>query len=249
MKKIGIIGGIGWPSTIEYYRLICEASQIYHSGKNFTGPTPMPEMVIESLNMNFTINNRGTTESGSWAVWDEYFNHAIKRLENNGAELIVIASVTPHGRLNEISKGVNAPVLSIYDALGDYCAHAGIKKLLVLGTMPTMSSPAFYTNLAPFGVDVQHPHDEKQKSVVVDIIGRLYQNKREGAGESIDQAVRASISASDLENSAVCLGCTELPLAFPDFPGEASFRVNGITYINSAVVHASYAFRACTHSR
>src|SRR5690625_8022955 len=111
----------------------------------------MPEMVIESLNMNFTINNRGTTESGSWAVWDEYFNYAIKRLENNGAELIVIASVTPHGRLNEISKGVNAPVLTIYDALGDYCAHAGIMKLLMSGTKPTMYSSAFFFNLSLCG--------------------------------------------------------------------------------------------------
>lgn len=208
----------------------------------------MPEMVIESLDMNFTVNNRGTTEAGSWLAWDEYFNQAFKRLEIGGAEVIVIASVTPHTRLNEILKGISAPVLSIYDALGEHCTHAGITRLLVLGTMPTMTSPAFNTNLAPFGVDAQYPHDEEQKAIVVDTIGRLYQNQTEGADIAIDQVVRASISESDLQNTAVCLGCTELTLAFPHFAREAHFKVNGITYVNSAVVHTSYAFRASTHN-
>ena len=74
MKKIGIVGGVGWPSTIEYYRLICEASQLYHKGKDFSGPIPIPEISIESLNMNFTINNRGSSEPGSWAAWDDYLD-------------------------------------------------------------------------------------------------------------------------------------------------------------------------------
>lgn len=247
MKKIGVIGGIGWPSTIEYYRLICEASQAYHREHDFNGPTPMPEMVVESLNMNFTVSNRGTAEPGSWAAWDEYFNRALKRLERSGAELIVIASVTPHARLAEITKGVVAPVLSIYDALGDYCSHAGIKYLFVLGTMPTMSSPAFYDNLAPFGVEAQNPPSDEQKSKVVGTIGRLYQNQADGAAKAIDEIVRTSISEGALENTAVCLGCTELPLAFPECSGEASFEVNGIRYLNSAAVHASYVFHACSH--
>ena len=58
MKKIGIIGGVGWPSTIEYYRIICEESQAYHADKDVSGPIPMPEISIESLNLNFSINHR-----------------------------------------------------------------------------------------------------------------------------------------------------------------------------------------------
>jgi aspartate racemase len=62
MKKIGIIGGIGWPSTIEYYRHICKLSLAYHANLNITGPAPMPEILIESLNLNFAATNRGTSE-------------------------------------------------------------------------------------------------------------------------------------------------------------------------------------------
>lgn len=245
MKKIGLIGGIGWPSTAEYYRLICEASQRYHENWDFTGPTPMPEMAIESLNMNFTVNNRGTSEDGSWADWDTYFNQAMKRLVASGAELIVIASVTPHARSREISQGISVPVLSVYDAIGAYCSQAGIQKLLVLGTMPTMTSLAFQVNVKPFNVEALYPANEQLKSMVVETIGRLYQNEISGASEVIEQVVRVSIPESDMEKSAVCLGCTELPLAFPEYTGEASFRVNGIMYINTSVIHTSYAFREC----
>ena len=82
MKKIGIIGGIGWPSTIEYYRHICELSLAYHANINITGPVPMPEILIESLNLNFAATNRGTSEPGSWEVWDNYFNNALGNHES-----------------------------------------------------------------------------------------------------------------------------------------------------------------------
>ena len=108
MKKIGIIGGLGWPSTIEYYRHICELSLEYHANKNIAGPSPMPEILIESLNLNFAVTNRGTSEPGSWDIWDSYFNNALGRLSKGGAELILIAAVTPHARLNEISKGIKS---------------------------------------------------------------------------------------------------------------------------------------------
>lgn len=248
MKKLGIIGGIGWPSTVEYYRLICQASELYHSNQQFAGPTPMPEMVIESLNMNFTVNKRGTSEDGSWSTWDAYFNQAIKRLVASGAELIIMASVTPHARLQQICQGISVPVLSVYEAIGAYCSQAGIKQLLVLGTMPTMSSAAFQISMKPFNVSALYPPNEALKFTVVETIGRLYQHKTSGAGEGIAQVVRASIAEVDLEKYAVCLGCTELPLAFPESSGEASFTVNGITYLNTSVIHASYAFQACLDS-
>jgi len=54
MKKIGIIGGIGWPSTIEYYRHICELSLAYHAKKSIAGPVPMPERYCQ-VNVNHAL--------------------------------------------------------------------------------------------------------------------------------------------------------------------------------------------------
>nr|WP_246392883.1 aspartate/glutamate racemase family protein [Halomonas organivorans] len=242
---MGILGGVGWPSTIEYYRLVCEASLAYHRGREFSGPTPMPEIVIESLDMNFTINNRGTSEPGSWDVWDAYFHRALRRLEASGAELIVIASVTPHARLKEISHGIGVPVLSVYEAIGRQCAAQGIEKLLVLGTLPTMTSPAFRAGMAPFGVDAVAPSRQALKDDVAGIIGKLYRNEVEGAAEAIERVVRAAVPEQELAGLAVCLGCTELPLAFPEHNGEPDFLANGIRYLNSSVMHATAAFQAC----
>ena len=59
MKKIGILGGLAWPATVEYYKTICQLSQKYHAGANYKGPSPMPEMCIESVNINYSFNNRG----------------------------------------------------------------------------------------------------------------------------------------------------------------------------------------------
>lgn len=245
MKKIGIIGGVGWPSTIEYYRIICEESQRYHSGKVFSGPIPMPEIHIESLNMNFSMNNQGSSEPGSWKIWDEYFNKAIKTLEKNGAEVISIASVTPHTRLNEISSGINTRIVSVYEALGVYCNNVGIRKLLVLGTMPTMTSPAFISSMDPFDVSAIYPQDDVLKNKVVSIINDLYQNNTTGAGARIDQIVRQCVPEHEIHDVAVCLACTELPLAFQDFSGESHFETMGIKYINSTVVHAQSIFASC----
>lgn len=245
MKKIGIVGGVGWPSTIEYYRLICEASQRYHKDKDFSGPIPMPQIAIESLDMNFTVNNRGSSELGSWDEWDTYFNSALKRLVKSGAELILIASVTPHARLKEISKGINIPVISIYTSVGSYCNNNKIKNLLVLGTMPTMNSPAFKEALNPFGVRVIHPETDGMKNSVVQVIERLYQNQTDGAAADIDKIVQSCISGNDWSNTAVCLGCTELPLAFNGCNNLSSFEHNAVKYLNSPVVHALSVFEEC----
>lgn len=248
MKKVGIIGGIGWPSTIEYYRLICEASQKYHKDKTFSGPTPMPEISIESLNMNFTVNNRGSSEPDTWHIWDTYFQRALSRLENNGADLILLASMTPHARLSSITEVIKVPIISIYDAIATYCNRQEINRLLALGTMPTMTSPAFETSMANFGIKVINPPTEDLKVKVVKVIDMLYRNQTEGSSVAIDKIVRACIPDDQLTKTAICLGCTELPLAFAEFTGDAEFEYKGVTYLNTTIVHAMSAFEACISS-
>ena len=247
MKKIGIIGGIGWPSTIEYYRLICEASQHYHNDQEFSGPIPIPEIAVESLNMNFTVNNRGSSKSGSWETWDAYFKSAISRLENSGAELILLASVTPHARLNELSEGAAVPIISIYESIGTYCNKNGIKNLLVLGTMPTMTSSAFKYGVEKFGIKAIYPPKNKLKVSVLKVIEELYQNKTKGASSAINEIVHSCLLENQLNTTTVCLACTELPLAFRNFDGKSTFNYCGVKYLNTSALHAWSAFEACLH--
>lgn len=245
MKKIGIIGGIGWPSTIEYYQRICELSQSYHADKEFTGPIPMPEISIESLDMNFIVNNRGDTSPDSWNVCDTYFNNALLKLEKSGAEMIVIASVTPHSRLKERSTGVGVPILSIYDVIANYCIDNNISRLLVLGTMPTMTTSSFIDSVSSHDISAFYPESAELKNKLIDIISNLYQNKAGSASKDIDELVRTCIDEKDLKHTAVCLACTELPIAFGSYSRQPSFQHEGITYLNSSIIHADSVFTAC----
>ncbi len=245
MRKIGIVGGIGWPSTIEYYKRICELSQEYHSDKEFLGPAPMPEISIESLDMNFTVNNRGNSNPESWEKCDQYFKDALARLEIAGAEIIALASVTPHSRLEERSKGISASILSVYDALGAFCKRQKITTVLVLGTMPTMASSHLVDAVSTYGVNAFYPASDADKSYLANIIARLYANDTESASSNIEKVVRASLSDVESQNVAVCLACTELPIAFGDNGTKTKFVHNGIVYLNSSMVHAEEIFSAC----
>ena len=245
MKKIGIVGGVGWPSTIDYYKTICSLSQSHWEARGQASPLPTPEIAIESLDMNFTVNNRGSAAPGSWEAWDGYFQKALESLEASGSELLIIASVTPHARLAQISQTVKIPVLSIYDAIGHHCSALGVKDLLVLGTQPTMASPSFLDGIASFGINSFYPQTSELKARVAEIIQHLYHNKTEGAAEMIESVVRDCVCDERMAKTAVCLGCTELPTAFGSRSTLTDFEVGGIAYLNSTAIHSQWAFKAC----
>lgn len=205
----------------------------------------MPEISIESLDMNFSVNNRGNSSPGSWEACDTYFNNALLRLEKSGAEIIIIASVTPHARLKERSIGVGVPIISIYDAIGSYCRTNSVSNLLVLGTMPTMTTSNFIDCVANYDINAFYPESEELKNEVTNIISNLYQNKTESAAININKLVSSCVNEKKMNNTAVCLACTELPIAFGDYSREASFNYEGVTYYNSSIIHADSAFAAC----
>lgn len=244
MKKIGILGGVGWPSTIEYYKSICSISQSYWEERGHSTPLPTPEIAIESLNMNFTVNNRGSDATSSWDVWDRYFQMALQKLEDGGAELILVASVTPHARLEVISQRLKVPVLSIYDAIGQFCVSSGIDNILVLGTLPTMTSLAFIKGVSKFGVNAFYPPRTLQSNVV-SIIEDLYHDRVDGLDASVESIVEKSYPLEGKGEFAACLGCTELPTAFRAIPTKPVFTKNRVIYLNSTVIHSLSAFQAC----
>ena len=137
------------------------------------------------------------------------------------------------------------PIVSIYESIGSLCNRRGIENLLVLGTMPTMTSTAFKNGLEEFGVKAFYPLTDELKENVLSVIEQLYQNNTDGASLIIDEIVRSCISNDQLKSTAVCLGCTELPLAFEDFKVKPGFEFNGVNYLNSTVVLVLSAFRAC----
>ena len=245
MKKLGIVGGVAWPSTIDYYKAICRLSLAHHEGKSISGPPPVPEMTIESLNINRSFGLRGGSiaDDASWARYDQYFREALKRIEASGADLAIIASNTPHNRYASITSGIKIPVLSIFEAVAKHCVRTKVTEMLILGTAPTMDSLAFPEVLAKFDIKAYAPPAQDEQAKIVALISELYADRDNDAAKRIRSVVDASFPENGMVRAA-CLACTELPLAFPSIEGETDIVLENVRYINTTMIHAKAAFSA-----
>jgi aspartate racemase len=243
MKKIGILGGLAWPATIEYYKAICQLSQDHHASSNLTGPSPMPEMCIESVNINYSYNRRGRYgDEDSWRAYDAYFNAALKRLEANGVDFAIIASNTPHIRYDAITDGLKIPVISIFEAVAETCKNHEVDEFLLLGTEPTMNSGAFPGYLERYGIRAVAPPDDRSKAKVAALIAELFTGRSANGRERIRAIAGPSFEQTGIREKVVCLACTELPLAFEGKEQLETFEEDGILYLNTTIIHARAAF-------
>lgn len=243
MKKIGIVGGVSWYSTVEYYKTICELSHQHQYERESEGPPAIPEMAIESLNINKSFNLRGQPgDDASWRQFEAYFRAALKRLEASGVDFAIIASNTPHNRYDSITKGINIPVLNIFEEVAKECARHGVRSALILGTAPTMSSPVFSTVLWKHGIHGAVPQVEQDQAMVVKLINALQIGENHGAADQIRRLAEKFLSLNLGKRQAVCLSCTELPLAFPEMADAPTFEIDGVLYLNTTFIHAKAAF-------
>src|SRR5688572_30350374 len=133
MKAIGIIGGLGWPSTVDYYRLLCVKASNAERDRGAAVPYPTPHLLIDSLNMARVRELRGTEgDHESWRSYESVFRESFERLRRGGAELGIIASNTPHMRLEGIRRGLQLPVLSILDSTAAAVVALRARRALVL---------------------------------------------------------------------------------------------------------------------
>jgi aspartate racemase len=236
MTKIGIVGGVGWRSTVEYYSEVCRRAEEWHRTKKLSGTPSMPEMVIESLNLARTCSLVGNdADEASWCHFDEYHRRAFQRLESVGAEVAVMASNSPHHRFDAIVRGVGIPVISILDAAAKECVRIGARRVLLLGTALTMRSPKFPEAFAKHGIELAAPHDEDSRAKTMTLIAELQRGRVKGAAVRLARIIKASWRWHDVP--VVCLACTELPLAFPGHSMHPSFKYGGVTYVNTSAAH------------
>lgn len=126
MKKIGIVGGIAWRSTVDYYSGICSRSEQWHLSRNPHAVPSIPEICIESLDLKKAASCLGSDDDEeSWSRFDDYHRAALQRLQASGAAFAVIASNTAHHRLAAMERGIRIPVISILDAMAKQCTRIG----------------------------------------------------------------------------------------------------------------------------
>jgi aspartate racemase len=238
MKKIGIVGGVGWRSTVDYYSEICRRSEQWQLATNPHLSPTTPEMSIESLDLKKAVAYIPADENEeSWRQFDEYHNVALQRLEASGVDFALIASNTGHHRFTPIVRGIGIPVLSILDATAKECARIGASELLILGTPLTMRSATFREEFEKHGITAAGPRDDKLRAMTIALIAELQLGKAEAAAERLEEIVKRSFADQRGSRQAVCLACTELSLAFDRQKMLASFNRHGIRYINTTAAH------------
>ena len=243
MKKIGIVGGVAWPSTVVYYSEICRRSEGWHFARNMQGAPSTPEMTIESLDLNKAVSYLGTDDDEeSWSHFDDYHRAALKRLEASGADFALLASNTAHHRFASIVRGVGTPVISIFEVVAKESARIGARSVLILGTNLTMRSTVLREEFAKLGVEAAGPPDAAARATAVDLIAELQLGKLEGAADRLGRIAKVSFKRLFSSEPAVCLACTELPLAFPAHKLLATFEYDGVLYVNSTAAHIDAAF-------
>ena len=128
MKTIGIIGGVSWVSSIEYYRLLNEMV-----GRELGG-LHSARVLMYSIEFGDFSKQERLAEKGDWSALDETIIDAAQRLKRGGADFIIIASNTVNSRADYVQESVGLPVLHIADATGEKVNESGIKTVALLGT-------------------------------------------------------------------------------------------------------------------
>lgn len=242
-RKIGIVGGIGWRSTIDYYAALHELAAEIGGG-----PAPPMEIALESLDFGLASSLlRYGERDGRWEQFDDYHRAALLRLERSGAEIAVIACNTPHERFSEIRRGTQIVLIDLFEAVIAHADRHTADRLLVLGTRATMHSQRLRTLLASRGIGMVVP-DERGARNLEHLIADLRDGRDADAPERLIDVVRTS-GVQAASRDVVALHCTELPLAFPEPRRATMFEWKSIRFLNSSMVHVRALLRCAGFDR
>ena len=206
MKTIGIIGGVGWSSSVDYYRIMNEKVQ------NDLGGDHSARILMYSIEFGEFSKQERLAAAGNWDPLNATMIDAARRLKAGGADFIVIASNTLNSRADDIEEKTGLPVLRIYDVTGAKVNKSGLKKVALLGTKYTMEEPFYRDALKEkYGIDVVTPNQTERDYINKVIFDELVRN--DIRNESRKRYVRIINRLVDEEGAqGVILGCTEIPL-------------------------------------
>ena len=202
MKTIGLIGGLSWESSAEYYRIINETT------RDRLGGLYSAQTLMYSLNFAEVEHHQ---HAGAWDKATVLMLDAAERLERGGAELLLICSNTMHKMGSDLEREVSLPLLHIADPTAERIKTQGIKRVGLLGTAFTMEQDFYKGRLADkHSLEVLIPGAEDQRTVHRIIYDELVQGRTEPSSKADYVRVINDLVARGAEG--VILGCTEIML-------------------------------------
>ncbi len=200
MKTIGLLGGMSWESTLEYYRAVNQGV------KNALGGLYSAKIVLYSVDFGPVEK---MMQAGDWAGTAALLSDAARRIEKAGADFLVICTNTMHIVAPQIESAIQIPLLHIADATAELLVRDNIKTVGLLGTAFTMEQPFYRQRLMDgYGLEVLVPDAEDRQTVHQIIfqelcLGTIVPDSRAAYLRIIhDLAARGA--------QAVILGCTEI---------------------------------------
>jgi aspartate racemase len=202
MKTIGMIGGMSWESSIEYYRIINQAVREklggLHSAKSIMVSVEFAE--IEELQ-----------HENRWEDLADIMVEAGRNLENGGADFVIICTNTMHKLYNKVQQSINIPMLNIADATADRIKAENIQTIALLGTRFTMEENFYRGRLVDrYGLEVTIPSPDQMATVHRVIYDELCAGVIRPDSKQKYADVIQDLVAEGAEG--VILGCTEIGL-------------------------------------
>lgn len=230
MKKIGLVGGISWASTLDYYRLLNEEVNNKMGGLHFA------ECMIYSVNFD---KFRNFNAAYNWDATFELLAEAAESLKLAGAEAILLGANTAHIVAERIEERIDLPLIDIRTATALAIRAKGLTRVGLLGTIYTMEMDFYKDVLHRQGIETIIPGDKEERDFIEDT---LVHELGKGILRKETKASYLQIIDKLISNGAqgIVLGCTEIPLLIQQ--GDISIPVFNTTQIHvKAAVEFSLA--------
>jgi aspartate racemase len=201
MKRIGLLGGMSWESSVEYERIINEAV------RSRLGGVHSADLIVRSYDF---AEIEQLQERGAWDEAGDLLASGAASLEAAGAELILLCTNTMHKVAAAIEAAITVPFLHLADATAEAVLAAGLSEVALLGTRYTMTQDFYRSRLERHGLQVLIP-EEPDRAMIHDVIfselvrGVITEDSRNRYLAAIDRLL-------DRGAEGVIAGCTEIEL-------------------------------------
>jgi len=201
VRTIGMLGGMSWESTAEYYRLANTAV------RERLGGVHSARVLVDSVDF---ADIETLQAAGRWEEAGRFLAARARALEGAGADLLVLCTNTMHEVIDAVEQAVAIPVLHIADAAAQAISDDGVTRVGLLGTRFTMERPFYRERLAARGIEVLVPEDADRRTVHDVIYDELVRGIVSAGSREAYRDVIRRLEARGAQG--IVLGCTEIEL-------------------------------------
>ncbi len=228
MKTIGILGGLGPESTVDYYKGINRAVYKKTNGSDY------PQIIVYSANLNEFWK---IIETREWDNLTDWLVDKIKTLHGAGADFAAIASNTPHTVFDEVKSRSPIPMLSIVEQTCQRAKSSGLKRCGLFGTGFTMQSSFYPDCFKREGIKLIVPDKDDQELINDKIFSELESGIVKDKTRNLFLKIAKKMIDTESIDSLI-LACTELPLILKN-------DEYGIPFLNTTAIHIESIVEFC----